>query len=647
MGLNWAVAVEPGGAQTVTTGTPGIRGARALPMRIVAAAGALALCVSVAGAVRPATGPSGHSSNVVVEGIPGALGAVEHAVSAVGGVVHETLKIINGVEASIPGSGIALLKSDPAVKSVTADAPVHLFSLPSDYAAATDGYSLYNVTQQTGAQAYWADGYTGQGVGVALVDSGVSPVEGLTSGNVVYGPDLSFDSQNANLADLDSYGHGTAMAGIIAGRDSDATAPYTGDPSDFLGMAPDSHIVSVKVADTYGDTDVSQLIAAIDWVVQNASDPGLNIRVLNLSLGLPVEDPYVIDPLAYAAEQAWDHGIVVVVAAGNTGGGAEAGLSDPGYDPELISVGAANTNGSTDMSGYSVAPFSSVQGSSRMDDTPPSLVAPGMHVATLRDPGSYIDDTIGQAGIVDSRLIRGSGTSEASAVVAGAAALVLSQYPDATPDQVKQILTSSAYSIPGVSSSAQGSGELDLSQAVSTPLTDASQAPTNSNGSGSLQADRGDYSLTNSAGQTMTGNEDIFGAPVNTRQLARAEASGSAWTGGVFNGNTWTGTGMSQLPLLGLVWNGVTWSDQDWTTNSTNTFSNGAWTGTWTGTSFATSALAAHTWSGSTWSGSTWSGSTWSGSTWSGSTWSGSTWSSSTWSSSTWSSSTWSSSTWS
>ena len=150
---------------------------------------------------------------------------------------------------------------------------------------------------------------------------------------VINGPDLSFDSQAPNLTDIDTYGHGTHMAGLIAGRDA-AIPPGKEDEADhyFVGAAPGARIVSIKVAASDGATDVSQVIAAIDWIVQHRNSDGLNIRVLNLSFGTDGTQDYQLDPLAYAAEVAWHHGIVVVVAAGNSGFGTPQ-LNNPAYDP--------------------------------------------------------------------------------------------------------------------------------------------------------------------------------------------------------------------------------------------------------------------------------------------------------------------------
>jgi serine protease AprX len=221
------------------------------------------------------------------------------------------------------------------------------------------------VRRGTGASTYYSNGYFGQGIGVALVDTGVAPgIAGLTNGNVVQGIDLSFDSQagfavspgvaNLQLPHNDAYGHGTHLAGIIAG--SDAASPnrivpagtpttYSGwnDPTQFTGMAPLSHVVDVRVGDSQGAVDVTQVIAAIDWVVKHRNDPGMNIRVLNLSYGLQANDEQKVDALSYAVDQAWKAGIVVVAADGNGGLAVQSaynpGVTSPGYNNDIITVG--------------------------------------------------------------------------------------------------------------------------------------------------------------------------------------------------------------------------------------------------------------------------------------------------------------------
>src|SRR6266480_3442729 len=217
----------------------------------------------------------------------------------------------------------------------------------------TDGYqdlqgSMAAITLSTGAREVWTrtDPYgqkiTGRGVGIALVDSGIAPVTGLADPTrVVNGPDLSFESQSPNLRYLDTYGHGTHMAGIIAGRDPNLSDDQLPTTMSFAGMAPGARLVNMKVAAADGAVDVSQVVAAIDWAVAHRKDPNLNIRVLNLSFGTESLQDERLDPLSHAVESAWRNGIVVVVAAGNDGSAATR-LIMPAMNPYVLAVGAAD-----------------------------------------------------------------------------------------------------------------------------------------------------------------------------------------------------------------------------------------------------------------------------------------------------------------
>src|SRR5205085_152935 len=176
---------------------------------------------------------------------------------------------------------------------------------------------------------------------------------------------------------------------------------------------------SVKVADAVGATDVSQVIAAIDWVVQHRHDNGLNIRVLNLSFGTDGSQDYLLDPLVHAADVAWNAGIVVVVAAGNRGSGSTR-LDNPARNPRLIAVGADDTKGTVVSSDDTIPEFSSSGDGVRN----PDVVAPGQSIVSLRDTNSSIDMNYPDAR-VGTRFFRGSGTSAATAVVSGSAALLL------------------------------------------------------------------------------------------------------------------------------------------------------------------------------------------------------------------------------
>ncbi len=226
-------------------------------------------------------------------------------------------------------------------------------------------------------------------------------------------------------------------------------------------MAPDAHIINVKVADEQGAVDVSQVLAGIDWVVQHRNTANMNIRVINLSFGTNSTQSYILDPLAFAAEVAWKSGIVVVASAGNNGAGS-SGLNDPAYDPFLIAVGAADTQGTPDDRRRHGGLLLEHRRGSRA----PDLVAPGVHIESLRDPGSQIDLAYGSTATVGDRFFLGSGTSQAAAVVSGAAAIVLGQHPDWSPDDVKYALTQSATWLPGQSWQAQGNGELNVAAAL-------------------------------------------------------------------------------------------------------------------------------------------------------------------------------------
>jgi len=498
----------------------------------------------------------------------------------------------------------------------------------SAYDPTTDPYSMQNITAGNGAQAWWNDGLTGKGVDVAVIDTGVAPVQGLsTPGKIVNGPDLSFESQNPSLRYLDTNGHGTFMAGVIAGNDD--------QPGGYRGVAPGSRILSVKVGDSDGAVDVSQVIAAIDWVDQHRYDNGMDIRVINLSYGTNSRQPYTVDPLAYALEQAWKDGIVVVTAAGNTGIGT--GLTDPAYDPHLIAVGAADTMGTAWTGDDRPASFSAGALVCRLTNCrPPNLLAPGTHMQGLRVPGSYIDQNNPDAAL-GALYFRGSGTSEAAAFVTGAVALLLQKYPQLTPDQVEQMLMASTDNLPGNGPLVQGAGELDLNKLLQEAppaahggwdwrtFFDRHYLPAWllsgmrwSTGSGSLELSRGSAHLSLN-GVVLEGERDIFGMPFDSAAMAALEAAGSSWSGGTWNGSQWTGSSWS-----GSSWSGSSWSGSSWSGSS------------WSGSSWSDLVWSDNTWGGSSWSGSSWSGNSWSGSSWSGSSWSGLDWEGDQWLGASW-----------
>jgi serine protease AprX len=576
---------------SVLDATGGGLSTRARAAVTVAATAALALGVAGPAAAQAAQPSSTAPVSVVVREAPGAGALPEHVVAQFGGSVVRRLSIIHGFSAKVPADRLDALRATAGVTSVTEDARLTLSDADVAGQLSQPG-SLYTLANQvTGAANLWHAGATGKGVDVALVDSGVVPVNGLTApGKILYGPDLTEEAATA-AENLDTYGHGTNMAGIIAGRD-DAAAVSSGNSSDFLGMAPDARIVSIKIAEAQGQTDVSQAIAAIDWVVENGHKDGRNVRVLNMSFGTDGVQGYQLDPLAYAAEQAWHAGIVVVVAAGNSGN-TSGRLNNPATDPYLIAVGSDNANGTAGTSDDAISSFSNGGDGVRN----PDVVAPGDHVVSLRDAGSYLDTQFPAARIGD-RLFRGSGTSQAAAVVSGSAALLLSQRPDLTPDQVKALLTGTAKPVPGAAATVQGHGLIDLAAAATAPTPVAVQDFRRSTGLGSLEAARGSVHARVD-GREIRGEIDVHGQRFDAAAVAAGIRDRTNWSGIRWSGIRWSGIRWSGVDYSGIRWSGVDYS-------------------------------------GIRWSGIRWSGIRWSSVDFSGIRWSGIRWSTTAWESSTW-----------
>jgi serine protease AprX len=367
--------------------------------------------------------------------------AAANAVAAAGGHVDLALPIVDSVAAHVGPDGLATLEADPTLH-VIPDATLHPTGASFQTASTDTQIAALNPPAGWSLDA-------GRGVTVALVDTGVTDTPDLHGSRLVRGPDLSGEGDG-----IDHYGHGTFMAGLIAG---DGTAS-SGATTRHLGVAPAATLVSVKVADADGSSSVSRVIAGIGWVVSHRD--AYDIGVLDLSFGVEAPMPYWVNPLSAAVEAAWASGITVVVSAGNVGDGR---VTSPGSDPYVITVGAADTAGTASTADDVVPSWSGSEpfhGYSK-----PDVVAPGVSVVSLRAPGSTIDVTHPE-GRVDDVYFRGSGTSMSSALVAGGAAVLLSHHPAATPDDVKGALVDGAVNLAG------GSRAVDLDgadQAVASP----------------------------------------------------------------------------------------------------------------------------------------------------------------------------------
>jgi serine protease AprX len=457
-------------------------------------------------------------------------------------------------------------------------------------AAAT---TLAQVRTAIGADTGTAATLTGKGVGVALIDTGVAAVPGLPAAQIVNGPDLSFESQAPGLRYLDTYGHGTHMAGIIVGNDAESGA---------RGIAPGAKLTSLKIGTATGAVDVSQMIAAVDWVVQHRyDDPANPIRVMNLSYGSGGTPPAATDPLQFAVEKAWQAGIVVVVAAGNNGNAAGV-LTNPAMDDWVLAVGATATNGTTATGDDTLAPFTNLSSTStgQVD-----VLAPGTSIASLRDPGSNIDN-LNPSARVGTTLFKGSGTSQATAVVSAAAALLLQAKPAATPNQVKDWLVRGATPLTTAAAATLGLAEINVGGALARTATAvAAPALKASTGMGMLQNSRG-TSNVKLDGVALTGERSVWG-PLSTATWAPRSAARTSWTGGSWMGYRVAGDGWTGMSWASRTWAAATWTAAPWANTTAMGWYDPAWFG--------------RTWSGRTWSAGTWSGRTWSSDGWSGSTW--------------------------
>jgi serine protease AprX len=381
-----------------------------------------------------------------------------------GGRVGRRLGLINGMVVELPNKVLRNLAHHPAVERIIWDRPL-------------DG-AMNRVAVTVGARAVQASyGYTGAGIGVAVIDSGVTSwhddltYQGASSlvqrknGQRVA---AFVDFVAGRTAPYDDFGHGTHVAGIIAGNGYDASGWRA-------GIAPDAHLVSLKVLDGNGRGVISNVIAALDWAVTNRV--AYNIRVINLSVGAAVTESYKTDPLSLAAKRAVDAGIVVVAAAGNLGknklGQTQyGGITAPGNAPWVLTVGAYSTEGTVTRKDDVMALYSSRGPTAKDFLAKPDLVAPGTGVVSLADPTSLMYLTKAAFLLNGTQLLGSkpylslSGTSMATPVVAGTVALMLQANPKLTPNLVKAVLQYTSQRYSGYNALTQGSGFINTKGAV-------------------------------------------------------------------------------------------------------------------------------------------------------------------------------------
>ncbi|MDQ1444698.1 MAG: serine protease AprX, partial [Acidimicrobiaceae bacterium] len=324
----------------------------------------------------------------------------EQTVANVGGHVTHDLPIIDGFAATLPAAAIPDLAANPEVRAISLDRVMTVQG--SGTSNPTTPKSVYRKAVR--ADSLNSAGYSGRGVTVALIDTGVSGVSDL-AGRIlpvtddITGAVTACQNMSGESTCDDSFGHGTFVAGVIAGNGAASNGAYK-------GVAPEANILSVKIAGRSGAADVSNVLAAIQWVVSFKDRYG--IKVLNLSLGTDSTQSYRVDPLDYAVEKAWRSGIVVVVSASNRGPDPST-IAKPGDDPFVITVGAIDDRGTNGLNDDLLPNFTS-RGPTAADGlAKPDLVAPGAHVVSLRSPGSAVDEQF--PNYVDGSYRKGSGTS--------------------------------------------------------------------------------------------------------------------------------------------------------------------------------------------------------------------------------------------
>ena len=427
---------------------------------------------------------------------------LQAGIAAVQKTAHATLyrelPLIAGASFTMDPGQLDAVRALPGVAAISEEAMVHK--------------TMFDVTPAVGATQAFSSGWTGRGIGVAVIDSGISGHEDLTDGNWQFRVRHS-ENFTTSQQQPDTYGHGTHIAGIIGGRSANG-AWYT---KNFRGIAPEAHFINMVVLDRWGRGRESDVIAAINRTVQlRQQRPDLNIRVLNLSLGKPVRQRYTVDPLCLAVERAWKAGIVVVTSAGNEGRNNSANtqgygtISSPGNSPFVITVGAMRTKGTETRSDDEMTSYSS-KGPTLLDRiVKPDLVAPGNQIAaTVALDGRMRNDFIGNSvnknvyeqngpNQLGDRYFWMSGTSMAAPMVSGAAAVLLHKDGSLTPDQVKYRLMKTAFK--GFNS-------------VSTSTDNATNTQ---------------YTIQNDIFAVGAGYLDIAAALVNSEKPTRSAASPSA-----------------------------------------------------------------------------------------------------------------------
>jgi serine protease AprX len=434
---------------------------------------------------------------------------VEALVTSLGGTVLSDLPIINAFSAKMSADSAYQLAMSPEVRWISIDGEVH--STAVETSSEVDAYDPPNYYLDTlGIPAVWNQQIDGTGIGVAIIDSGVARDNDFTKLALNKGFNLN------SITPIDLYGHGTHIAGIVAGNGRDSLGKYK-------GIAPGSTLIGLKVADDLGLAFESDVVKALQWTYDNKDL--YNIKVINLSINSGVDSSYNNSPLNAAGEILWFSGVVVVVSAGNSGGtnGYNTITAPPANDPFFITVGASDERGSS-WTGDDVIAAYSAYGVTRDGFVKPDIIAPGTAIysvkAKLSPWGLLYPDRLAYYG----QYIRLSGTSMAAPMVVGVVSLMLQHDGDLTPDQVKYRLTHAS------------------NRTLSAPLNGQSLSFPYLNGSAS-----------------------VFGTSTQSANTG-LKPSQLLWSGS--NPINWNSVNWNSVNWNSVNWNSVNWNSVNW--NSVN-----------------------------------------------------------------------------
>jgi serine protease AprX len=443
------------------------------------------------------------------------------------GLLQRRFRAINGLSAELPGAAIIAFSRLSDVVSITRDAPVHKTDFAPD-----------QVWQQSvGADAFWP-GAAGAPAGplpaIAIVDSGIDADRAADLGaRVVANVPLSSLAPGATS---DGAGHGTFVAALAAGS-----------ASKYPGVAPAANLVNLRVMDDSGMAMTSDVIAAADWILAHHDEYG--IKVANFSLLSSAANSFRFDPLDHAIERLWFAGITVVTAAGNQGDGSAVPMAfAPANDPFAITVGAVATNDTADRGDDTIAPFSAY-GYTPDGFAKPELVAPGRYITSAMSPGATIYGLKADR-VVEPGYLNLSGTSFSAPVVSGAAAVLLAQHPDWTPDQVKGALMATATHVaPGSQGPATGLGEIDIAAAAGLA------APPNPNAGL-------DRFIVDDA--SVAGGKAFDGAGWTDAAQADPSWNQVSWESVSWESVSWESVSWESVSWESVSWESVSWESVSW-----------------------------------------------------------------------------------